>query len=84
MPEDVYENFHECPTVGCRGIGHILGALYDTHNNPKDCPYSDENLMDPPILPDRLSMMHNNIKPEEVVPVSREPKTRYVNKINLS
>lgn len=73
-PEDVYDNFDDCPTVGCRGIGHILGALYETHNNAKDCPYSDENLADPPNLPDRLTLLNPYIKQEQIIPVSREPR----------
>lgn len=73
-PQDLYYNFEECPTLGCRGIGHILGALYETHNNAKDCPYSDENLIDPPVLQDRLRLFDTDIKPEAVVPISREPR----------
>lgn len=70
----MYENFEECPTVGCRGHGHILGSIYETHNNAKNCPYSDENLVDPPVLPDRLTLLEPDIKQEAVVPVSREPR----------
>uniref|UniRef100_A0A1Y1M760 SAM domain-containing protein n=1 Tax=Photinus pyralis TaxID=7054 RepID=A0A1Y1M760_PHOPY len=70
-PNDVYD-FLECPTVGCRGQGHVMGAKFSTHSTTADCPYSDENLGREHVLPDRLSSPDR--RPQAVVPVSREPK----------
>ncbi|CAG9861922.1 unnamed protein product [Phyllotreta striolata] len=70
-PDDVYD-FLECPTVGCRGQGHIKGPKFQTHSTPKHCPYSDENLDVDKIVPDRL--LSPDRSPEAVIPVSREPK----------
>lgn len=70
-PDDVYD-FVECRTVGCKGIGHIKGPRYPTHSAQKHCPYAEENLDLEKKLPDRL--LSPDKSPEEVVPVSREPK----------
>ncbi|XP_057664537.1 lethal(3)malignant brain tumor-like protein 4 [Diorhabda carinulata] len=70
-PDDVYD-FLECPTVGCRGQGHIKGPKFAVHSTPKYCPYSDENLDIEKIVPDRL--LSPDKSPAAVVPVSREPK----------
>ncbi|XP_060529402.1 lethal(3)malignant brain tumor-like protein 4 isoform X2 [Cylas formicarius] len=70
-PDDVYD-FLECPTVGCRGLGHIKGLKYPTHNSRKYCPYAEENIDMERRLPDRLLSPDRN--PEAVIPVSREPK----------
>lgn len=72
-PEDVYESY-ECPTVGCRGVGHIRGAKYTTHTTAADCPYSDENLEAEFVLADRLTITDQDFTQESVVPVSREPR----------
>ncbi|KAF5279221.1 hypothetical protein FQR65_LT03469 [Abscondita terminalis] len=72
-PDDVYD-FLECPTVGCRGQGHVGGSKYSTHSTTADCPYSDENLSRDHILPDRL--LSPDTQPEAVVPISREPKEK--------
>lgn len=61
----------ECPTVGCRGIGHVNGPRLRLHSNQKFCPYSDENI-DLKILPDRLLSPDRHV--ESAVPVQREPK----------
>ncbi|KAJ8984800.1 hypothetical protein NQ317_003714 [Molorchus minor] len=70
-PDDVYD-FLECPTVGCRGQGHIKGAQCATHSIQKYCPYAEENIDIDRIVPDRL--LSPDLSPEAVVPVSREPK----------
>ncbi|CAH1155941.1 unnamed protein product [Phaedon cochleariae] len=70
-PEDVYD-FLECPTVGCRGQGHIQGPKFSSHSTLKYCPYAEENIDLEKILPDRL--LSPDKSPEAVVPVSREPK----------
>lgn len=72
-PDDVYD-FLECPTVGCRGQGHITGAKYSTHSLPSECPYSDENIHREHILPDRLLSPDRQL--ESVIPISREPKEK--------
>ncbi|XP_043922447.1 lethal(3)malignant brain tumor-like protein 4 isoform X2 [Protopterus annectens] len=43
-----------CPTPGCRGIGHVKGALYSGHYSAFGCPYSEINLKKDMILQDRL------------------------------
>ncbi|KAL4616877.1 lethal(3)malignant brain tumor-like protein 4 isoform X2 [Arapaima gigas] len=43
-----------CPTLGCRGVGHIKGARYTGHHSAFGCPYSDMNMKKEAILPDRL------------------------------
>ncbi|KAG5900209.1 hypothetical protein JTB14_008091 [Gonioctena quinquepunctata] len=70
-PDDVYD-FLECPTVGCRGQGHIKGPKFATHSTQKHCPYAEENIDAEKVLPDRL--LSPDKSPEAVVPVSREPK----------
>uniref|UniRef100_A0A6P7F9P8 Lethal(3)malignant brain tumor-like protein 3 n=1 Tax=Diabrotica virgifera virgifera TaxID=50390 RepID=A0A6P7F9P8_DIAVI len=70
-PDDVYD-FLECPTVGCRGQGHIKGPKFATHSTQNHCPYSEGNLDIEKILPDRL--LSPDRSPAAVVPVSREPK----------
>ncbi|KAK9877329.1 hypothetical protein WA026_017725 [Henosepilachna vigintioctopunctata] len=72
-PEDVYD-FLECPTIGCKGQGHVLGAEKTTHSSVKDCPYADENLTGDRKVPDRLQSPDRFV--EAVVPVSREPKEK--------
>ncbi|XP_034934772.1 lethal(3)malignant brain tumor-like protein 3 isoform X2 [Chelonus insularis] len=44
----------ECGTPGCRGIGHIKGPKYATHNSPSGCPYSPQNLQKTRMVSDRL------------------------------
>lgn len=67
-------DFLECPTIGCRGQGHIRGPKYPTHSNPKHCPYAEDNIDAEKILPDRLLSPDRQLN--EVVPVSREPKDK--------
>lgn len=43
-----------CPTVGCRGVGHIRGPKYSHHHSLFGCPYSETNLRKDLVLPDRL------------------------------
>lgn len=69
-PDDVYD-FLDCPTFGCKGQGHIDGAKYRTHNNPKFCPYSEENLDLDKKMRDRLLSPDREL--ESVVPISRDP-----------
>lgn len=49
----------ECGTYGCRGIGHIKGPKFATHNSASGCPYSPQNLHKVRQTSDRL-----NLKPE--------------------
>ncbi|XP_035475580.1 lethal(3)malignant brain tumor-like protein 4 isoform X3 [Scophthalmus maximus] len=44
----------ECPTAGCRGVGHIKGPKYTGHHSAFGCPYSDINMRKEAGLPDRL------------------------------
>ncbi|XP_062847313.1 lethal(3)malignant brain tumor-like protein 4 isoform X2 [Trichomycterus rosablanca] len=43
-----------CPTLGCRGVGHIRGAKYTGHHSAFGCPYSEINMKKEVVLPDRL------------------------------
>ena len=43
-----------CPTPGCRGIGHIKGPRYLSHNTLDACPYAPKNLFAESVIPDRL------------------------------
>ncbi|KAJ3655676.1 hypothetical protein Zmor_014797 [Zophobas morio] len=72
-PDDVYD-FLECPTVGCRGMGHIQGPKFATHSEQKFCPYAEDNIDVEKVLPDRLLSPDRLI--EAVVPVSREPREK--------
>ncbi|XP_064211247.1 lethal(3)malignant brain tumor-like protein 4 isoform X2 [Tribolium castaneum] len=72
-PDDVYD-FLECPTVGCRGMGHIQGPKFATHSEQKYCPYAEDNIDVDRVLPDRLLTPDRLV--EAVVPVSREPRDK--------
>uniref|UniRef100_A0A8B9LP95 L3MBTL histone methyl-lysine binding protein 3 n=1 Tax=Astyanax mexicanus TaxID=7994 RepID=A0A8B9LP95_ASTMX len=55
-PQDMYESSDGgCPTMGCKGVGHIKGARYSGHHSAVGCPYSEINMNKDSILPDRLS-----------------------------
>ncbi|XP_036375276.1 lethal(3)malignant brain tumor-like protein 4 [Megalops cyprinoides] len=43
-----------CPTLGCRGVGHIRGPRYTGHHSAFGCPYSEMNMKKEVALPDRL------------------------------
>lgn len=45
----------ECGTYGCRGIGHIKGPKFATHNSASGCPYSPQNLHKQRQMSDRLN-----------------------------
>ncbi|XP_028049018.1 LOW QUALITY PROTEIN: lethal(3)malignant brain tumor-like protein 1 [Monomorium pharaonis] len=46
----------ECGTYGCRGIGHVKGPKFATHNSASGCPYSPQNLNKMGQMPDRLNL----------------------------
>ncbi|KER21683.1 hypothetical protein T265_10053 [Opisthorchis viverrini] len=49
-----------CPTVGCKGYGHVKGPRYSYHQRVSGCPYADANLKRDVIRPhERLAS--NNI-----------------------
>ncbi|XP_017878427.1 lethal(3)malignant brain tumor-like protein 3 isoform X2 [Ceratina calcarata] len=48
----------ECGTYGCKGIGHVKGPKYATHNSASGCPYSPQNLHKVRQLTDRLNLKH--------------------------
>uniref|UniRef100_A0A8B9LQE3 L3MBTL histone methyl-lysine binding protein 3 n=1 Tax=Astyanax mexicanus TaxID=7994 RepID=A0A8B9LQE3_ASTMX len=55
-PINMYESSDGgCPTMGCKGVGHIKGARYSGHHSAVGCPYSEINMNKDSILPDRLS-----------------------------
>ncbi|KAL6266334.1 hypothetical protein P5V15_003189 [Pogonomyrmex californicus] len=49
----------ECGTYGCRGIGHVKGPKFATHNSASGCPYSPQNLNKTGQMPDRLNLAKN-------------------------
>nr|CAD7201775.1 unnamed protein product [Timema douglasi] len=53
VPEDAPDSIG-CPTPGCRGVGHIKGHKYSSHNNTLNCPYAPQNLNKDNMVPDRL------------------------------
>lgn len=50
----------ECGTYGCRGIGHVKGPKFATHNSASGCPYSPQNLNKSGQMPDRLNLSKNH------------------------
>ncbi|KAK0089357.1 hypothetical protein PV325_007702 [Microctonus aethiopoides] len=48
----------ECGTPGCRGIGHVKGPKFATHNSASGCPYSPQNLHKIRLVSDRLNVKH--------------------------
>jgi hypothetical protein len=52
-PEELVET-PECPTPGCRGLGHVKGAKYVSHHTTVSCPYSSQNLNKDGLIPDRI------------------------------
>ncbi|KAK2587825.1 hypothetical protein KPH14_003926 [Odynerus spinipes] len=48
----------ECGTYGCRGIGHVKGPKFATHNSASGCPYSPQNLHKVRQMSDRLNLKH--------------------------
>ncbi|XP_024880512.1 lethal(3)malignant brain tumor-like protein 3 isoform X2 [Temnothorax curvispinosus] len=50
----------ECGTYGCRGIGHVRGPKFLTHNSASGCPYSPQNLNKSGQMPDRLNLSKNH------------------------
>lgn len=48
----------ECGTPGCRGIGHVKGPKFATHNSLSGCPYSLQNLHKIRMTSDRLNVKH--------------------------
>lgn len=50
----------ECGTYGCRGIGHVKGPKFATHNSASGCPYSPQNLNKSGQMSDRLNLSKNH------------------------
>ncbi|KAG8037319.1 hypothetical protein G9C98_005529 [Cotesia typhae] len=48
----------ECGTPGCRGVGHVKGPKFATHNSASGCPYSPQNLHKIRLVSDRLNVKH--------------------------
>nr|XP_050851740.1 lethal(3)malignant brain tumor-like protein 3 isoform X1 [Vespula vulgaris] len=48
----------ECGTYGCRGVGHVKGPKFATHNSASGCPYSPQNLHKVRQVSDRLNIKH--------------------------
>ncbi|XP_076647897.1 lethal (3) malignant brain tumor isoform X2 [Halictus rubicundus] len=71
----------ECGTYGCRGIGHVKGPKYATHNSASGCPYSPQNLHKVRQLSDRLNLKHEACEFED--DVLDKPKTEKTDKIKM-
>ncbi|XP_012227520.1 lethal(3)malignant brain tumor-like protein 3 isoform X2 [Linepithema humile] len=72
----------ECGTYGCRGIGHIKGPKFATHNSASGCPYSPQNLNKKGHMPDRLSLMkYESYEFEEEM--LEKPKLEKIDKIKM-
>ncbi|XP_066145941.1 lethal(3)malignant brain tumor-like protein 3 isoform X1 [Euwallacea fornicatus] len=72
-PDDVF-HFLDCPTVGCRGEGHIYGMRFSRHSTQETCPYAEPNIDCDKTLPDRL--LSPNRSPEAKEPISRQPRAK--------
>ncbi|XP_031835752.1 lethal (3) malignant brain tumor isoform X2 [Nomia melanderi] len=71
----------ECGTYGCRGIGHVKGPKYATHNSASGCPYSPQNLHKVRQLSDRLNLKHEACDFED--DVLDKPKIEKTDKIKM-
>ncbi|KMQ94309.1 lethal malignant brain tumor-like 3 protein [Lasius niger] len=72
----------ECGTYGCRGIGHVKGPKFATHNSASGCPYSLQNLNKSVQMPDRLSSSrHEPYDFEEEI--QEKPKLEKTDKIKM-
>lgn len=60
----------ECGTPGCRGIGHVKGPKFATHNSASGCPYSAQNLHKIRMVSDRLNVKHEICDYDEDSPSS--------------
>ena len=69
----------ECGTHGCRGIGHIKGPKFATHNSASGCPYSPQNLQKIRIMSDRLNGKHEICEYED--DFLDKPKVEKIDKI---
>ena len=58
LAQDNLNDRAECGTYGCRGIGHVKGPKFATHNSASGCPYSPQNLNKIKTITDRLSIKH--------------------------
>lgn len=56
VPDNNLNDRPECGTYGCRGIGHVKGPKFATHNSASGCPYSPQNLNKSGQMPDRLNL----------------------------
>lgn len=71
----------ECGTYGCRGIGHIKGPKFATHNSASGCPYSPQNLYKVRQTSDRLNLKQETSEFEEVTP--EKSKVHKTDKIKM-
>ncbi|XP_043506914.1 lethal(3)malignant brain tumor-like protein 3 isoform X3 [Frieseomelitta varia] len=71
----------ECGTYGCKGIGHVKGPKYATHNSASGCPYSPQNLHKVRQLSDRLNLKHETCDFEE--DMQDRPKLEKADKIKM-
>lgn len=72
----------ECGTYGCRGIGHVKGPKFATHNSASGCPYSLQNLSKLGQMPDRLNLTkYDSYEFEDEM--LEKPKLEKIDKIKM-
>ncbi|CAG5109207.1 Similar to L3MBTL3: Lethal(3)malignant brain tumor-like protein 3 (Homo sapiens) [Cotesia congregata] len=78
----------ECGTPGCRGVGHVKGPKFATHNSASGCPYSPQNLHKIRMVSDRLNVKHEicDYDEDSSSPTSYDfiPKTEKSEKVRTS
>ncbi|XP_063227929.1 lethal(3)malignant brain tumor-like protein 3 isoform X2 [Bacillus rossius redtenbacheri] len=69
---------YSCPTVGCKGVGHVKGPKFPNHNTVAACPYASQNLSVDGHIPDRLSGLADSAdeKTETCQEVSKPSESR--------
>ncbi|XP_058797156.1 lethal(3)malignant brain tumor-like protein 3 [Phymastichus coffea] len=79
LTQDNLSERPECGTFGCRGIGHVKGPKFATHNSASGCPYSPQNINKIKTITDRLNLKHEVNDFDEEVTVEK-PKLEKLEK----
>lgn len=72
----------ECGTFGCRGVGHVKGPKFATHNSASGCPYSPQNLNKIKSIVDRLNLKSEASEFDEELNLEK-PKIEKSEKIKM-
>ncbi|XP_018398877.1 PREDICTED: lethal(3)malignant brain tumor-like protein 3 [Cyphomyrmex costatus] len=89
LTPDNLNDLPECGTYGCRGIGHVKGPKFATHNSASGCPYSLQNLNKSGQMPDRHNLKNNDFhevdnNEKEVQEKSKEKTDKKIEKSQKS